>query len=95
MASTFAVNLLLIGFASATCSIFFCRAAGRRLFMAVALACAVGIVVVSLMGLYRILLLAALAYLVRDWWNERRNAREKPRPARAAQAAALLPRKDA
>ncbi|MHB1219585.1 MAG: hypothetical protein ACYC1L_15440 [Alphaproteobacteria bacterium] len=73
----------------------FSTAAGRRLFMGVALACAVGIVVVSVMGLYRILLLIALAYLLRDWWRERRGARARPRSARAVTGAALPPREDA
>jgi hypothetical protein len=73
----------------------FSAAPARRLLMAVALACAVGIVVVSLMGVYRILLLIALAYLLRDWWRERRGAHARPRSARATTRTALPPHEDA
>ena len=83
MASSFEIDLLLIGFASATCSIMFSAAPARRLLMGIALGCAVGIVLVAVIGSYRILLAVALVYLLRDWWQERCNARAGSRsPAR-------------
>lgn len=95
LASSFEIDLLLLGFASATCSVLFASAPGRRFFMGVALACAVAIVVIHLMGLYRILMLASLAYLVRQWWLDRRGARESPGSARAATETAAPPREGA
>ncbi|MFO0995123.1 MAG: hypothetical protein U1F33_00460 [Alphaproteobacteria bacterium] len=74
------IQLLLFGFSAATCCIFFNDAFGRRLFMGIALACAVGVVFMYLMGIYRVLLMIFLAYLAHDWWRERRVANKVAAP---------------
>ena len=74
MGTSLGIHLLLVGFSAATCCIFFSDAFGRRVFMGIALACAVGIVFMHLMGPYRVLLMAFIAYLAHDWRRERRAA---------------------
>lgn len=78
METSLEIQILLIGFAASTCCILFNDAFGRRLFMGIALACALAIVFMHLMGLYRVLLMAFIAFLARDWWRERRAAAPAP-----------------
>jgi hypothetical protein len=74
MATIYEIDLLLLGFALATCAVFFGDAWWRRVFMAGALACAVAVVLIYLMGIERLLAVGVLAYLILDWLRGRREA---------------------
>lgn len=87
----FAIDLLLGGFASSVALVLFADAPVRRALMAFGLACAVGILAISILGPVRTGFLLAILYFFYGHFREKRG-RAAPAPVPAPDRGVVRPR---